>query len=53
MESGDNRGDVVISCDEDDDVDCIVGDCCLGCLTTGGGKGDGCLATGDIKGGVT
>ena len=31
----------------------MVGDCCLGCLTTGGGKGDGCLATGDIKGEVT
>ena len=51
--AADNRGGIVTSCDEDDDVDYTVGDCCLGYLTTGGGKGDGCLATNDIKGKVT
>ena len=40
-----------MSCDEDDD-DCTAGDCCLGSLGTIGGTGDGCLATGDIKGEV-
>lgn len=52
MESGDSGSGDAMSCD-DDDVDCTVGDCCLGCLITTGGSGDGCLGVGDIKGDVT
>ena len=40
-----------MSCD-DEDIDCTVGDGCLGCLTTESGVGEGCLATGDSKGEV-